>query len=1390
MVTTDFTTTLLDNLASYVPYVVMRGIAVDPTPISAPAEEHFPAAVLFADISGFTRLTERLVQSGPEGVEQLSNLLNSYFGRLIDIVLDHGGDIVEFTGDGIIALWTTPPEADLSTACVRASACGLAVQEGMAAFDLADGLRLALRVTIGAGDVLIACVGGILGRWELLVAGDPLVQVGAAEYLAAPGDVVLSPAAWAHVQDAARGQLLPEGSTRLQAVQQQVPAPYRPDLELTPEMIPAMGSFLPGAILDRLEAGLSDWMAELRSVTVLFVDILDLDYSAPDIVAQLHEVMRALQTGLYQYEGSVNQFIVDDKGTIFVAAMGLPPLTHEDDAVRGVQAALAMYGQVRALHKRCVIGVSTGAAFCGARGSIRRRDYAMIGDVMNLAARLMQMAHELDHGSAAPIICDLATYEAARYRLAFEALPPVSVKGKAELVPIYRPLGPARAVVRRYTELIGRSTERAALVHHLEILQRGEHAGVVVLEGETGMGKSRLINDMLQQTQMSGISSLMGLGDAIERNNAYFAWRPVFTQIFDLDSVPGDDQLARRIRVLNRLWIYPELARLAPLINAVLPLDIPETDLTAQMSGQVRADNTRTLLLGVLESVVAQNPTVLVLDEAHWLDSASWALALAVAQRVRPLLLIVATRPLIDPLPLEYNQLVRRPDTQHLVLDRLTPEETLRLVCQRLGIDSLPEQAARIVLEKSEGNPFFSEELAYAMRDAGLIVIEDGTCRIAPEAGDLEEISFPASVQGVVVSRIDRLIPAQQLTLKVASVIGQIFMLRTLNAVYPIEADRPRLTDHLKMLEHLNIATLEALEPDLTYMFKNIIIQEVVYNLLLFSQRRELHRAVAEWYEATYADDPAAYYPVLAHHWYKAECYPQAIDYFEKAGERALQAYTNHEAATFFEHILALLRRQPAAAGEPAEPPTDEDPEPFVVNPPALRRARWERQLGEAYLGLGKLNQSRQHLEQAVALLKRPVPASRRTFTTRTLRQAIQQTWHRLRASRRNRTPAEQDAMLEAARAYEMLIGIYFFANESLPSIYTCLLTLNLAERVGPSAELARAYANMTIATGSLGLHPLAAAYSRRALTTAEQKGDLNTRSYVYSITGLYRVGMGNWDEARLVLEQGVDISERLGDRRQWGNTWTLLAQLAYYEGDFVRAVEMFSELYDQAQQSGDVLQQAWALGGQGQNLLRLGQLDRACALLEQANTELAANAELPSQISNSGLLAMCRLRMGNLEGAQHAASTATRLLDSVPVPTAYYLIEGYAGVAETCLAAWEASAGSLPENRLPLARRAQWACDGLAQYARLFPIGQPRMWLCRGLYAWLAGKPAQARRAWRKGLRSAMQLEMPFEEALLSYELGRHSTGIARRSHLRRAATLFARLNAVGELARVEALG
>ena len=467
-------------------------------------------------------------------------------------------------------------------------------------------------------------------------------------------------------------------------------------------------------------------------------------------------------------------------------------------------------------------------------------------------------------------------------------------------------------------KMVGRRVERNTLETQLIKLIDEQTGGLVIIEGEAGIGKSKLITDMLNLPNIQGVRSLIGAGDAIEQSTPYYAWRGVFRQFFSLDNLP-EDAAVRMAQVLAQLpkTTDASLLQLAPLLNAVLPLDLPENDVTEQMRGQVRAENTRELLAQLLQHTAETSPLILILEDAHWLDSASWALAHLVSQIAKQLLLIIVTRPTRDSMSTEFQQMRDSQDTHQIFLEALSPDDTRQLVCQRFSVLSLPEPILNLIQEKAEGHPFFSEELAFALKEAGVISIEDGECRLTASAQKINALAVPDTIEEVITSRIDHLAPAEQLTLKVASVIGRVFPFLTLLDIHPADIARDRLDIDLQILERQHLTQLEHPEPDLSYIFKHIITQEVAYNLMVYTQRQNLHQRVAEWYETHYANDLAAWYPLLAYHWQRAHHMDKALAYLERAGEQALHNGAYREAIRFLKEALDLMSQYDMADSSP-----------------------------------------------------------------------------------------------------------------------------------------------------------------------------------------------------------------------------------------------------------------------------------------------------------------------------------------------------------------------------------------------------------------------------------------------------------------------------------------
>jgi class 3 adenylate cyclase/tetratricopeptide (TPR) repeat protein len=923
---------ILETVISYVPRLAIRRKLADPTPLKGPEIEGFPAAVLLADVSGFTALTETLAQRGPEGAEDMTRAINSYFGRLIDIIQAHGGDIVKFAGDAMLILWPVLDEStDLTEQTLRAAECGLSLQRQVGTVETIPGAPLSLHAAVGAGDMALAQLGGVFGRWESVVMGPALAGMADAAHLSKNGEVVSTPEAWAQISAKTRGTSLEHDCVRLEDINEP-PAPRPLPVLNAPQAVEgALKSFLPGAVKFRMEAGQADWLAELRPVTVLFVNLPDLGHDTP--IERAQELMQVLQTSTYRFEGSINKLSVDEKGVSLVAALGLPPLSHYDDSPRGVGVALTIKEKLDAMGIRCSIGVASGRAFCGEVGNQHRREYTIMGDVVNLAARLMQAAR-------GGICCDVTTQLASKSSYDFEALPAIPLKGKTGLFAIFKPLAKLRKRLPSEVRLVGRTAERIAIGTALQTLRESRETWVLLIEGEAGIGKSALLGYAAAQATALRCKIMSGSADAVEQQTPYLSWRHVLTELFGI--ADDDDPDTRRNKVVARLELRLEEVPLAPLLNTMLPLDFPETEFTTHLDAQVRARMAHDLLCRQLREAAAMEPLVVILDDVHWMDSASWSLAKTVTQKVQSVLLILASRPLGEKPPAELEAMLAG-GGKAIRPTQMSSEEVGTLVCQRLGVDHVPEELEALIAERTGGHPLFVEEVAYTLRDSGALIIEGGNCSV----GDLRNLNLPGTVQGVITSRIDRLPPGEQLTLKLAACIGRIFDPRILGAIHPLEEVRKHIANHLETFASSDLTSREIVDNESVEAFKSAVIRDVAYSLLLFAQRKEVHRSIAEWYERECKNDLASNYPLLAHHWAMADVPEKAADYLEKAGQTAVRSFAYKEAADQFSRALEFEAR----LGDSGDP---------------HRKLRIHQFLGQVFKGMGRQEEAKDVLTQAL----------------------------------------------------------------------------------------------------------------------------------------------------------------------------------------------------------------------------------------------------------------------------------------------------------------------------------------------------------------------------------------------------------------------------------------
>jgi tetratricopeptide (TPR) repeat protein len=608
---------------------------------------------------------------------------------------------------------------------------------------------------------------------------------------------------------------------------------------------------------------------------------------------------------VHRYEGTVNQVMGDGIMALFGA-----PIAHEDHAVRACYSALRMQETVKhyaaevqrtqgvPIHMR--VGLNAGEVVVRAIGSDLHMDYTAVGQTTHLAARMEQMAMP---GS---ILITSAVLALADGFIEVKSLGPVPVKGLAAPVEVYEvvDVGPVRtrlqaAVARGLTRFVGRDPELDTLTQALARAGAG-HGQVVALVGEAGVGKSRLVYELLHAQPTQGWLVLTSNSVSYGKATPYLPVLDLLKGYCGIDS--RDDLRRRREKVVGKVLGLDEALR--PTLPAILsllevPVDEPQWQaLDPPQRRQRTLDAIKRLLLR--ESQV--QPLLVVFEDLHWIDTETQALldSLVESLPTAQLLLLVNYRP-------EYQHgWGSKTSYTQVRLDPLPPVSAQALLQALLGNDASLAPLTPLLIARTEGNPFFLEESVRTLVEMGLLAGEPGAYRLAQS---LDTLHVPATVQAVLAARIDRLPPAEKRLLQTAAVIGTEVPLPVLQAIAELsEAELHRGLAHLQAAEFLYETRLF---PDQGYTFKHALTHEVAYGSLLQERRRVLHARIVEALERLAPDRLAEQVAHLAHHALRGEVWDKALRYCRQAGMRVAAQSAYREAVTYYEQALMALRHLP-----------------------------------------------------------------------------------------------------------------------------------------------------------------------------------------------------------------------------------------------------------------------------------------------------------------------------------------------------------------------------------------------------------------------------------------------------------------------------------------------
>ncbi len=897
-------------LAAYVPGAVVEWLRGGDT-LTPGETASFNAAALFADISGFTALVERLSRQGPEGIEAINTHLNAVFTDLIAQVHAFGGVVAYFGGDAITAY--LPHEGDLRgyELARRAVTCALRIQgavQGRGAIE-AVGQRFEFGVKIGlAYGPLAAFVVGDSAHWlEFVIGGSALNQAVACEHHANRGQIVTEAEMVRLLGDALTGKPIEEDFFLVAGLDN----PAEPVAVRAPEDWPgwledALRPYLAPSLVSRLEAGQGEPPADHRRVTCMFVNFKGPDYDAIDAGRRLQSYVRQAEAIIRRHGGYLSRVLTGDKGSQLHVVFGAP-VAHEDDEVRAMACALALQRASFAGRHQQRVGVATGHVFAGPLGSDARREYTVIGDIVNLSARLMSLA------APGEVLVDERTQARANQAFDFYLLPPVQVKGKSAEVTPYRLMGErtaTSALAARYLlsrrSIIGREAELQAIDRVIR-KARQRRGQVIAFVGPVGVGKSRLIEELVRRWLEAEGYGYAGTAVSHGGDVPFRPWIDIWRGVFDLETEADED--IRRDKLVARL---SDLSAVGPdaaaLLGPLLDLEVPESPNLATLDARARQERLFEVCVEVVLNLAAHRPLLLILEELQWADASSLALLerLAAAIVDHPVLLCLEHRPELTP-ALAFYALAH---VIRLDLEPLTAEEGWRLIGQIVGEVDWPADLrarleARVGPATATGEatctPLFAEEVVNSLLQTGALRRENGGYRVNPDAA----IDIPDTLQGLLMTRIDQLeAPSRRLT-QVASVIGRDFTFPVLAGVYPQPMPPDEMWSRLDGLVEAQLIYNTALQGQVFRRdrFRHALTQEIAYQSLPVARRRELHVRIADWIAGRIEGESD--YATLAYHYDEGDVPDKAAAYALQAAAHAQSLYANAEAL----HLYAVAER-------------------------------------------------------------------------------------------------------------------------------------------------------------------------------------------------------------------------------------------------------------------------------------------------------------------------------------------------------------------------------------------------------------------------------------------------------------------------------------------------
>lgn len=1165
-------------------------------------------------------------------------------------------------------------------------------------------IGLGLKCGVAMGEGFRTQVGDPLVNCFEILAGEPAVEAEAAEKFAECGQVILRRADAESVGGDLEFEPLDQATDYVRALRvtssEKDSDPSGLSESIWANDADIFRPWIPASLFESLTHGEKNLRAELRLCVPLFVRVvLDEPFSPEDSVRHLDACVRFIQSKLSAEGGAIVDVNVARGGLVVYGNFGAL-VGFENNVERAARAATLICDtdEWRGSQAKFSAGLSSGRVRVGPTGSGSRWTFAVMGSVVSVAARLMQHAAPGQVLASATLAGEWgATIEASE-------IAPLALKGLAEPLSV--------VVLRRATvsdlsvpiahHLIvsppvrGREGEIAELSEKIQsaLSENGSSIGkFVLLKGPAGIGKSLIFHALrgiidAPSHLISGTPTLAAVPLAAPKR--------LFWHLLGLGNLSGAAFVDAPARAKARLEEeLPAKKEFAPLLAAVVPGEFQESRLTVDMDIAVRADNTRELL-GLLLKIKTHGPTVLWVENGHFIDAATekW---LAHILREDARLVVVMTSRDDHPILAEFGET--------LELCGLPDESAREVLHDALGGAQIPDQIGDLLIERAKGHPLYLVQLVSVLLDRGHLRVVDGKCKSDVSAGDLARLDVPDSLEAAVLARFDRLKTPVKALLKAGSVLGLEFYEPELKAL-SFEASFNTGPEALTQLYEGGFLLRVVSESRTGFRFAHAVVREVVYASLDSLTQATLHRKTAEFLEGQgHGDDRerlgvlALHYVAAARHESQIEIRPRAIEYCDRA---ALLA----RGVGDYPQAVRLLQSAQDLTSDGV---------------PQIEQAKRAFDLADTFRLWGRFVDGRAALE--LALEKCGETSAKRPVVLRFLVEVLRQFWHRKAGVLGTaKDPLAQEQLVLSGRAHNMLSELAYFSDEKLLSLLAAVRTLNLQERAGPTVYLGEAYSTLGLLSGIFSLHRVAQRYFELAFHVAQECGQRHNVADVARVNALYLMGTGSFDGAREKLTVAYQSHEEINDHRHLGDVIVMRGMSDYFQGRYQSSLEHMKDLGDRSRAGGIRLHRVWSDTWMALNALALGDVETARVFAADGLRRAEEEGEKQSKLGCEAILAELARRSNDLELAFNLASQ---------VHLSFKKGGGLAkGLAElpACYLLAEVSLALLESQRND---QTQELCAAALKYTksstRLFPFGASAASYYQARYQLLAGSPKRA---------------------------------------------------------------